>query len=110
GLQELADVDQGVTTNFPLEGYAVTQAWARKYPRTLAAFNRALVQGQEIADTDRSAFEAAIEKYLGITPEIAAAISQPDYPLSVTPAQLQRVVDTMVEFGMLPPPDIAYKL
>ena len=110
GLQELADVDQGVTTNFPLEGYAVTQAWARKYPKTLAAFDRALEQGQEIADTDRAAFEAAIEKYLAITPETAATISEPDYPLSVTPAQLQRVVDTMVEFGMLPEKDISYNI
>jgi NitT/TauT family transport system substrate-binding protein len=110
GLQELADVDQGVTTEFPLEGYAVTQAWARRYPNTLAAFDRALKQGQEIADTDRAAFEAAIEKYLGISPETAAVISQPDYPLSVTPAQLQRVVNTMVEFGMLPPKDISYQI
>jgi NitT/TauT family transport system substrate-binding protein len=56
GLQALADVDQGVTTNFPLEGYAVTQAWAQKYPNTLAAFDRALEEGQEIADTNRTAF------------------------------------------------------
>jgi NitT/TauT family transport system substrate-binding protein len=110
GLQELADVDQGVTTNFPLEGYAVTAAWARRYPRTLAAFDRALEQGQEIADTDRTAFEAAIEKYLVITRETAAVISQPDYPLTVTPVQLQRVVDAMVQFGMLPPKDLSFKV
>jgi NitT/TauT family transport system substrate-binding protein len=110
GLQELADVDQGVTTNFPLEGYAVTQAWAKKYPKTLAAFDRALDEGQQIADTDRGAFEKAIEKYLGIKPETAAVVNLPDFPLSVNPTQLQRVVDAMVQFGLLPSPDIAFKM
>jgi NitT/TauT family transport system substrate-binding protein len=110
GLQELADVDQGVTTDFPLEGYVVTQAWAHKYPRTLAAFDRALEQGQEIADTDRTAFEAAAEKYLGIKPETAAVVNVPGYPLSVSPTQLQRVVDTMVQFGMLPRSDASFKI
>jgi NitT/TauT family transport system substrate-binding protein len=110
GLQELADVDQGVTTDFPLEGYAVTQAWARKYPRTEAAFDRALSEAQQIADTDRTAVEAAVEKFLGITPETAAVINLPDFPLTVVPAQLQRVVDTMVQFGMLPARDISFKV
>ena len=110
GLQELADVDQGSTTNFPLEGYAVTQAWAHKYPSTLAAFDRALRQGQEIADTDLAAFQAAVEKYLGIKPVAAAVLSPPDFPLSVIPTQLQRVADTMVQFGMLPQQDSSFKI
>ena len=92
------------------ERYAVTQAWAHKYPRTLAAFDRALEQGQAIADTGRAAFEAAAEKYLGIKPETAAVLNVPEYPLSVTPTQLQRVVDTMVQFGMLPRNDASFKV
>jgi NitT/TauT family transport system substrate-binding protein len=110
GLQELTDVDQGATTNFPLDGYAVTQAWAQQYPNTLAAFVRALQQGQEIADTDRSAVEAAIEKYLSISPETASVIALPDYPLSVDPTQLQRVVNEMVQFSLLPRPDASFKI
>jgi NitT/TauT family transport system substrate-binding protein len=110
GLQELADVDQGVTSDFPLEGYAVTQTWARAHPATLAAFERALAQGQQIADTSRAAFEAATEKYLGITPETAAVINAPDYPLTVSPVQLQRVSDAMVQFGMLPQADSPFKI
>jgi NitT/TauT family transport system substrate-binding protein len=110
GLQELTDVDQGVTTNFPLEGYAVSQAWAQKYPNTLAAFVRALEQGQQIADTNRATVEAAIEKFLGIKPQVAAVIALPNYPLSVNPVQLQRVVDTMVQFSLLPQQDISFKI
>jgi NitT/TauT family transport system substrate-binding protein len=110
GLQELADVDQGVTTDFPLDGYAVSAAFASKYPHTVAAFDRALVQAQQIADTNRGAVEAAVEKYLGISPVTAAVINLPEFPLAVSPAQLQRVVDTMVEFGMLPGKDISFAI
>jgi NitT/TauT family transport system substrate-binding protein len=99
-----------VTTNFPLEGYAVSQAWAQQNPRTVAAFDRALTEAQQIADTDRAAVEAAAEKSLGLTPETAAVINLPDFPLSVAPAQLQRVVDTMAEFGLLPAKDIGFKI
>ena len=110
GLQELADVDQGGTKNFPMEGFAVTQAWARQNPDTVVAFDRALKQGQEIADSDRSAAEAALEKFLGIKPQTAAVIALPDYPLSVNTTQLQRVVDTMVQFSLLPSQDTSFKI
>jgi len=36
--------------------------------RTVAAFLRALAEGQELADTDREAVEPAVEKYTGISP------------------------------------------
>ena len=32
GLQELADLDQGATQDFPIQGYAVTARWARSIP------------------------------------------------------------------------------
>ena len=102
GLQELADLDQGSAQDFPIQGYAVTAAWAQKYPNTLKAFTRALSQGQEIADTDRAAVEEAIEQYLDIPKETAAFISLPAFPLGVDPVRLQRVVNAMKRFGLLP--------
>ena len=102
GLQELADLDQGATQDFPIQGYAVTAAWAKKYPNTLKAFTTALSQGQQIADTDRAAVESAIEKYLPIKKEQAAFISLPTFPLGVDSVRLQRVVSAMARFGLLP--------
>jgi NitT/TauT family transport system substrate-binding protein len=102
GLQELADLDQGSTQDFPIQGYAVTEAWAKKYPNTLKAFTTALAQGQQIADTDRAAVENAIEQYLGIQKEAAAFISLPTFPLGVDAVRLQRVVGAMTRFGLLP--------
>ena len=110
GLEELADLDQGSTQDFPIEGYAVTQAWAAKYPNTLEAFTRALSQGQQIADTDRAAVELAVEKYLHVPPATAAFLSLPSYPTGVDAVRLQRVVSAMLRFALLPGKDAAFKI
>ncbi len=107
GAVLLADFDQGATTNFPIEGYVVTKQWAQKYPRTLAAFYKALEEGQQIADTNRGAVEAAFENLpspLGLPKDTAAIMSLENYPVSTGPAgsvdtvQLKRVVDVMQQF------------
>jgi NitT/TauT family transport system substrate-binding protein len=102
GLQQLADLDQGATQDFPIQGYAVTAAWAKKYPNTLKAFTAALSQGQEIADTDRAAVEQVLQKYLNIDKQAAAFISLPAFPLGVDAVRLQRVASSMKRFGLLP--------
>ncbi len=101
GTQVLADLDQGGTSNFPIQGVAVTESWARANPNTLAAFKRAYARGQELADTDRAAAEAAVEKFLGLPPLAAALISLPNFPTGVDAVRLQRLVDAMVRFGLL---------
>jgi NitT/TauT family transport system substrate-binding protein len=111
GAVPLADFDQGATAGFPVEGYVVTKQWARKYPRTLAAFYRALEAGQEIADTDRSAVEAALEAMpgsLAVSKTTAAIMSLESYPFStgtagdVDTVRLQRVVEVMQQFTGFP--------
>jgi NitT/TauT family transport system substrate-binding protein len=101
GTQILADLDQGGTNDFPIQGIAVTQSWARANPNTLAAFERAYAQGQQLADTDRAAVEAAVEKFLGLPPLAAALVSLPSFPTGVDAVRLQRLVDAMVRFGLL---------
>jgi NitT/TauT family transport system substrate-binding protein len=110
GIQELADLDQGSSLGFPIQGYAVTQAWADKYPHTLAAFLRALSQGQEIADTDRIAVERALGRYLQVPRQSAGFLSLPSFPTGVDPARLQRVVNAMLRFGLLPRSDDSFRI
>ena len=111
GLQELTDLDQGATADFPVGWYVVTKAWAKKYPNTLAAFLDALRQGQQIADTDRAAVEQAMENLPSpytVPRPIAAVMSLENYPLNVAPdidlSRVQRVADAMYQFGMLTQP------
>lgn len=108
GLRKLADLDQGATTNFPVGWYVVTKGWAQRHPNTLAAFLGALKQGQEIADTNRSAVEKAMERLPApytVPPAIAAVMTIESYPLTTTPGidpvTVQRVADEMQQFGML---------
>jgi NitT/TauT family transport system substrate-binding protein len=108
GLEELADLDQGATAGFPVGWYVVTKAWAKKYPRTLAAFLDALRAGQQIADGNRTAVERAMEKLpapFTVSPVIAAVMSIETYPLTVAPdinqVRVQRVADEMLRFHML---------
>ena len=51
GQVELADLDQGATMNFPIDGYVATQAWARQHPQTAAAFVRAIEGGRRSPKT-----------------------------------------------------------
>jgi NitT/TauT family transport system substrate-binding protein len=110
GAQELADLDQGANTDFPIQGVAVTQSWARNNPDTLAAFERAYSQGQEIADTDRSAVEKALASFLHMQSIAAALVSLPSFPTGVNATRLQRIVIAMLRFGLLGQQDKSFEI
>jgi NitT/TauT family transport system substrate-binding protein len=102
GAEPLADLDSGATQALPISGYVVTKTWAHKYPRTLAALRRALVQAQRIADTEPSAVEEAMAHYApGVSPTAAAVMAEPDFPLDNDTVLIQRVADLMQQFGLL---------
>lgn len=107
GAVTLADLNQGATQEFPIEGYVVTKSWAQQNPNTLKRFLAALEQGQEIADTNRAAVEQAFEALKGqgngqVPTTIAAVMALDSYPIGIDPIRLQRVSDVMFQFGLLP--------
>jgi NitT/TauT family transport system substrate-binding protein len=115
----LADLDQGETMSFPVEGYVVTRQWAARYPHTLAAFYTALEQGQQLADISRAAVEQAmvnIPAPFGVSAKTAAVMALDSYPVSAGPAgrvdvvRLKRVVDVMRRFLGFPAFDISSML
>ena len=84
----------------------VTKSWAEQNPNTLKAFIAALAQGQEIADTSRSAVEGAMESLKGpqngqVPPIIAAVMAINIYPTAIDKVRIQRVADVMYQFGLL---------
>jgi NitT/TauT family transport system substrate-binding protein len=102
GDQVLADLDQGDTANFPVDGYVATQAWARKYPNTAAAFVRAIEEGQRIANSDAPAVQAAMARYDQLPKDVTAAMVLSRYPIGpVDETRIQRVATAMLQFGML---------
>jgi NitT/TauT family transport system substrate-binding protein len=102
GVTLLADLDQGATSAFPVQGCAVTRQWAAQHPSELAAFRAAFEQGQEIADTNRADVEAAMESLpsgLGVSKVTAAVMALDNYPTGpVDAVRVQRVADVMRQF------------
>ena len=102
GDRVLADLDQGSAVNFPIDGYVATTSWARQYPKTAAAFVRAIEAGQLLADTDPAAVQAAIAKYDNLGPLVTTAMALSGYPVGpVSKARIQRVAQAMLQFGFL---------
>ena len=110
GAVPLADFDQGSMQNFPFTGYIGTAQWVQTHASSVAAFLRALAEGQELADTDRAAVESAMEKYTGISPLVADNMSIDSYPLTMDLPELQRVPDSMYQFGLTPGAKSAYQI
>lgn len=107
GAVPLADLNQGATANFPIEGYVVTKQWAARNPNTLKRFLAALSVGQEISDTDRAAVEQAFESLNGpqnghVSHRIASVMALDTYPIGIDQTRIQRVADVMHQFGLLP--------
>jgi NitT/TauT family transport system substrate-binding protein len=106
GAVPLADLNQGATEDFPIQGYVATQAWVQQNPGTLRAFLAALTEGQQLADTSRGAVEEAMES-LGapqdgqIPPIVASVMAINVYPTSLDKIRIQRVADVMYQFGLL---------
>jgi NitT/TauT family transport system substrate-binding protein len=102
GVQVLADLDQGATTDFPIDGYVVTQAWEAAHPAAAAAFVRAIEQGQALAYDHQGLVEAAIAKSDALSQVVTAVMALPGYPTGpVDDKRIQRVADFMLRLGML---------
>lgn len=109
---ELADgafpvVDQltGPTEALPISGTFTTEAFVRRYPRTAAAFQRAMLKAQALADVNRAAVEKVLPTYIRtVTPAVAALISLGRYPTVLDPVPLQRVADLLFASHLLARP------
>jgi NitT/TauT family transport system substrate-binding protein len=102
GEQEFLDLDQGAVADFPIDGYMATSAWADRHPATVAAFARAVQEGQAIADTNRLAVEEAMDRADTLNPEVTAVMALPDFPTGpVNELRMQRIAEAMLDCGML---------
>ena len=98
GEQPLADLNQGAVAGLPIAGYIVTKNWLHKYPNTAAAFRRAIVEAQRIADTNPTAVQQGVMAYAHVTKQVAALMAFANYPVDTDPVPIQRVADLMQQF------------
>jgi NitT/TauT family transport system substrate-binding protein len=96
GVQKLLSPFTGRTADFPTSGWIANKKFTEENPKTIAAFQRAMVKA--VADTqDRRVVEEAVIKYVQVPPNVASLMTMPIYPTSTDATRLQRVVDLMVE-------------
>jgi NitT/TauT family transport system substrate-binding protein len=99
GARMVADLSTGETDGLPIAGYAATEKFVKKNPKTVAAFQRALQKAQGMAAGDRKLVQGILPAYAkGIDAEVAAGMSYGTYPTSIDTAALQRVADLMQRF------------
>ncbi len=80
GAVTLANLDQGAAQGLPFPGYMVTQSWEDKYPKTAAAFRRAILEAQTIANTNLAAVQQGMAAYGGLSRQVAAIAAEPRIP------------------------------
>jgi NitT/TauT family transport system substrate-binding protein len=101
GTRKLTDTMTGPMANFPIVGWGTVEQTAKKYPNTIAAFQRALARGQQAAANDRKVVQDILPTYTQIDGSTANLIALGDYPTTLNPTRLQRVADVMRQFGYL---------
>jgi NitT/TauT family transport system substrate-binding protein len=104
GVQAVTDLDGGATQDFPLTGYAVLDSWAARYPRTAAAFTKAIERGNAIAATNLAVLQQVLSDSLHLSPNITGVMATGTFPTSANPVQIQRAADLMLHYGQLKEP------
>jgi NitT/TauT family transport system substrate-binding protein len=89
-------------TGLPVGGYVSTADFVAKYPKTAAAFQRAILKAQALAAGDRKQVESVLPSYAGVDAQTAATLTLPQYPTSLDPAAMQRLADLMTSNALLP--------
>jgi NitT/TauT family transport system substrate-binding protein len=102
GAIPIVDIGSGSTLDFPLTGYATTATWAQANPKTIAAFQRALIKGTAAVRDDRGLLERLVVKYAKVTETTAKLMELPGYGAHLDARRLQRVPDTLHDLGIIP--------
>jgi NitT/TauT family transport system substrate-binding protein len=101
GARMVVDGAGPPVTELPVSGYVTTQDFVQKYPKTAAAFQRAIQKAQQLATSDRKKVEEVLPGYARVDAQTAAVLSLPNYPTSLNPTRLQRLADLMLKDGLL---------
>lgn len=87
--------------NIPNAGYFATDTFVKDDPKTLAAFQRAMVKGADDA-ANRKAVEDSVAKHLpNLSKQVLDVMALPGFPSDLDPNRIQRVADLMQKAGFI---------
>jgi NitT/TauT family transport system substrate-binding protein len=100
GAVPFLDTAAGPTLELPMSGYVCARSFAERNPRTIRAFQQALVEAQ-IRAQDRTVIERELTSYTGVSATVASLMNIGTFPSSLRAVRPQRVADLMVSQGMM---------
>jgi len=103
GDRILIDMMSGPLTGFPQSCWGTTASFAQKYPKTVAAFQRAMGEANQLAATNPSYVRSELPKFIPtMSPAIAKVITLPVYNTTLSLTRMERVADEIEQLGELP--------
>jgi NitT/TauT family transport system substrate-binding protein len=103
GDRVLVDLTSGAMSSFPITCWVTSASFTQKYPKTVAAFQRAMGQALQVAASNPSYVRSELTKFLPtMKPAIAKVISLPTFNTTLSLTRLERVADVMEQVGALP--------
>jgi NitT/TauT family transport system substrate-binding protein len=103
GDRILKDMMSGPLTGFSTSCWATTASFVQKYPKTVAAFQRAMAKANQVAAGDTSYVRSELPKFIpSMKPAIAQVITLPTYNATLSLSRMQEVASLMERLGALP--------
>jgi NitT/TauT family transport system substrate-binding protein len=104
GAETVLDPLSGQNSGIAINGYAVMGKFATENPKTVVAFQRALRRAQDQATRNRKEVQDALPGFAKIDKPTAEVMALPDFPVTINPVRIQRVVDLMLAEDQLKAP------
>ncbi|MGH3252811.1 MAG: ABC transporter substrate-binding protein [Trebonia sp.] len=103
GDHELLDLMAGGNLTLPLEGWMSNTYFVQNDPRTVAAFQRAIVKAQAVAAANPTLVrDLMVKNITSLSPKIANVMALRTFTSTITATELDRVVVGMQQIGALP--------
>jgi NitT/TauT family transport system substrate-binding protein len=102
GAHQLIDLMTGPLNNIPSTGWTATTYEEQHYPKTVAAFQRAIMQAQQAVASKPNLVRALLpSKVPNMTAKLANIIAMQTYVNTLSETSIQRVANVMEQFGVL---------
>jgi NitT/TauT family transport system substrate-binding protein len=104
GAQPIFDAATGPTADMPTAGWGSTGDFVKSHPNTVAAFQRAMLRGTNLALSDRGKVESVLVEFSGVDADTAKMATLLTFQSKLDSTRVQRVPDLMLEFKVIKKP------
>lgn len=104
GARPIFDTAVGPTADMPTAGWGSTGNFVKENPKTIAAFQRAMQRGTDLAKSDRSLVDPLLVEFSGVDEETAKLATLLEFQSKLDVTRIQRVPDLMLEFSVIESP------